>query len=83
LALAYCCRENYRERMKLQQGQTWKCSEEYVRIVHLERLEVDYKSFKNLGSSAGKHQRISKKEFCRMLKGATLLADNPEVIGED
>ena len=58
--------------MKLQQGQTWKCGEEFVRIVHLERLEVGYKSFKSLKSSAGKHQRASKKNFCRKLKGATL-----------
>ena len=58
--------------MKLQQGQTWKCGEEFVRIVHLERLEVGYKSFKSLKSSASKHQRASKKNFCRMLKGATL-----------
>jgi hypothetical protein len=59
--------------LKLQQGQTWKCGEEFVRIVHLERLEVGYKSFKSLQTSAGQHKRTSKKDFCRMLKGATLL----------
>ena len=59
--------------MKLQQGQIWKCAADYVRIVHLERLEVGYKSFKNLKSQEGVHQHTSKKDFCRMLKGATLL----------
>jgi hypothetical protein len=59
--------------MKLQQGQIWKCGEEFVRIVYLERLEVGYMSRKSLGSSTGKKQRTSKKEFCRMLKGATLV----------
>jgi len=59
--------------MKLQQGQIWKCAGEYVRIVHLERLEVGYKSFKNLKAPEGVHRHTSKKDFCRLLKGATLL----------
>jgi hypothetical protein len=62
------------ERMKLQQGQIWKCAGAFVRIVHLERLEVGYKSFKNLKTQEGVHQHTSKKDFCRLLKGATLLA---------
>jgi hypothetical protein len=66
--------------MKLQQGQVWKCGEEFVRIVHLERLEVDYKSFKSLKGSDGKHQKASKKEFCRMLKGATLITGELDVL---
>ena len=64
--------------MKLQQDQIWKSGDEYVRIVHLERLQVGYKSLKSLKSSAGKHQLTSKKDFCRMLKGAVLLTDNSE-----
>ena len=67
--------QTYRDRMKLKQGQTWKCGDEFVRIVHLERLEVGYKVFKSLMSSLGTHRRSHKKEFCRMLKGATLLTD--------
>lgn len=59
--------------MKLQQGQIWKCDAGYVRIVHLERLEVGYKSAASLNFSGGKHQHTSKKDFCRMLKGATLV----------
>ncbi len=59
--------------MKLHQGQVWKCGSEYVRIVHLERLEVGYKSATNLKFTDGKHQHTSKKDFCRLLKGATLL----------
>ena len=65
--------------MKLQQGQIWKCAGGHVRVVHLERLEVGYKSFKNLKSPEGVHQHTSKKDFCRMLKGATLLSpDKPK-----
>jgi hypothetical protein len=62
--------------MKLQQGQTWKCGDEFVRIVHLERLAVGYKTFKSLKTSTGEHGHTSKKDFCRMLKGATLVTDN-------
>jgi hypothetical protein len=68
--------------MRLRQGQIWKCGEEFVRIVHLERLQVAFKSFKTLDSSFGLHQHASKKDFCRMLKGATLLPDNPNVSQE-
>jgi hypothetical protein len=60
--------------LKLQQGQVWKCGVVFVRIVHLKRLEVGYKSASNLQFSDGKHQITSKKDFCRMLKGATLLS---------
>ena len=59
--------------MKLQQGQVWKAGSEYVRIVHLERLEVGYKSATNIKFTDSKHQHTSKKDFCRLLKGATLL----------
>ena len=59
--------------MKLAQNQVWKQDDEYLRIVHLERLEVQYKAITNLLTGEGKHQHVSKKEFCRLIKGATLL----------
>jgi hypothetical protein len=63
--------------MRLKQGQIWKCGDEYVRIVQLERLEVGYKSASNLKFTDGKHGHTSKKDFCRMLKGATLISPLP------
>jgi uncharacterized protein (DUF169 family) len=63
--------------LKLQQGQVWKYGEEFIRIVHLERLEVAYKMVKNLETGEGTHHHASKKEFCRLLKSATLLAPKP------
>jgi len=48
--------------------------EEYLRIVHLERLEVEYKSTTTSAAKKGTHHKVSKKEFCRLLKNATLLA---------
>lgn len=59
--------------LKLQQGQVWKHGKEFVRIVHLARLEVGYKVMKDLKSSQGTHRHTSKKDFCRLLKSATPL----------
>lgn len=63
--------------MKLQQGQIWKCGDDYVRIVHLERLEVGYKFAKDLKFTGGKHMHTSKKDFCRLLKSAILVSPQP------
>jgi len=60
--------------IKLQQGQVWKQGAELLRIVHLERLEVEYKSTTLLNTKNGTHHLVSKKVFCRLLKNATLLA---------
>lgn len=60
-------------KMKLQQGQVWKAGDEYLRIVDLERLEVKYKAMKDLASREGTHHHVTKKQFCRLLKNATLL----------
>lgn len=60
--------------MKLAQNQVRQQGEEYLRIVHLERLEVQYKAVENLLTGDGHHHHVSKKEFCRLIKGATLLA---------
>jgi hypothetical protein len=60
--------------MKLCQGQVWKSGKDYLRIVKLERLAVEYKSMPNLGNKEGTLHQTSKKDFCRLLKGAHLLA---------
>jgi hypothetical protein len=60
--------------LKLRQGQVWKLGDDFIRIVDLARLEVGYKLMKNLETGEGSHHRSSKKDFCRLLKSATLLA---------
>lgn len=60
--------------MKLCQGQTWKQGQQFIRIVRLERLEVEYKSMTSLTTKEGPVQVTSKKDFCRLLKGAQLLS---------
>jgi len=67
--------------IKLQQGQVWKRGEEYIRIVHLERLEVEYKSLTSLLSRDGTHHHTSKKEFCRLIKQAELIPPTPPPQG--
>jgi hypothetical protein len=60
--------------MKLCQGQVWKSDGQYIRIVRLERLEVEYKSQPSLASKEGTKHVTSKKDFCRLLKQARLLS---------
>ena len=59
--------------MKLSQNQVWRQGGAYLRIVALDRREVQYKVIQNLLTREGSHRRAGKKEFCRLLKGATLL----------
>ena len=59
--------------LKLAQNQVYRKGDEFIRIVELERREVQYKSVTNLLTREGSHHRVTKKEFCRLLKGATLL----------
>jgi len=58
--------------MHLEQGQVWKTNDGFLRIVVWERLAIEYKAMKDLDSKEGTVQRVTKKEFCRMLKGAVL-----------
>ncbi len=60
--------------MKLCQSQVWKKDGQYIRIVRLERLEVEYKAMDRLDLKAGTKIVTSKKDFCRLLKGAHLLS---------
>ncbi len=59
--------------MKLKQGQIWKTEKAFIRIVTLERLSVDYKSMTDLETKEGTHHTATKKEFCRLIKGGTLM----------
>lgn len=59
--------------MKLAQNQVYKQGDTYLRIVHLERLKVQYKAVTNLLTRDGEHHHVSKKEFCRLIKDARQL----------
>jgi hypothetical protein len=59
--------------MTLEQGQIWKRGETYYRIVVWERLAIEYKEMTNPESNEGTLHRVTKKEFCRLIKGAVLI----------
>ncbi len=61
--------------MKLKQGQIWKTETAYVRIVELERLSVDFKMMEDAFTKDGTHKQLTKKEFCRLIKDATLVEE--------
>lgn len=63
--------------LKLQQGQLWKIADGFVRIVELHRLEVKYKTMKDPALLDGTHHHATKKEFCRLIKGGTLMEATP------
>lgn len=58
--------------MHLAQGQVWKQGNAYFRIVTWERLAIEYKEMAGLESKEGTLHRVTKKEFCRLVKGAEL-----------
>ena len=59
--------------MRLEQGQVWVQGSMYYRIVQLERKAVEYKEMVNEISVHGTHRYATKKDFCRLIKGATLM----------
>ena len=63
--------------MKLQQNQLYKQGEEFIRIVELERKAVSYKLMQDPMSGERPIHLVTKKEFCRLIKGAELLAYEP------
>lgn len=65
--------------LKLRQAQIWQRDAEFIRIVKLDRLTVHYKLATTLKAGAGTHQQCSKKEFCRLIKTATLLPPTSSV----
>jgi len=65
--------------MRLQQNQVWQLGEEYIRIVRLERKAVQYKQTAGAATLTGPHKYATKKDFCRLLKGATLLPPTPRI----
>ena len=63
--------------MRLKQNQLYKTDEEYIRVVELARLVVRYKTMEDPVTAEGTLHRVTKKEFCRLIKGAELLDYEP------
>jgi len=63
--------------LRLQQGQIWQQGQAFLRITRLERLAVEYKAGGSPEAKGGPVQKATKKEFCRLIKGAVLLPAAP------
>lgn len=71
----------YGSEMKLRQNQIWQKDENYIRIVHRDTLSVVYKPFTAATvNEKVPHQRATKKDFCRMLKGFVLIDALPDSL---
>ena len=59
--------------MRLKQGQIWKAKNCFYRIVEWSRLNIKYKLSYSENGTEEAPKEISKKEFCRLIKGADLV----------
>jgi hypothetical protein len=66
--------------MKLRQNQIWKKGGQYIRIVHRDNLSVVYKVISDVRNEKVPHERATKKDFCRMLKGFVLIDAMPKPL---
>lgn len=57
----------------MRQGEVWQREGEFLRVIRVERLAVEYKAMKSLAAKTGTLHKVTKKEFCRLLKTAELL----------
>jgi len=72
---------------KLKQGQVWKVGEDFYRIVVWQRLSIEYKHFTDCETREGTLHKVTKKEFCRLIRSGTLYqpltdADSDELAEE-
>jgi hypothetical protein len=59
--------------MRLFQDQIYQKGDRFIRIVRLDRYEVEFKTTQGDPKGEGTQQVFQKKEFCRLLKGMTLV----------
>ena len=68
--------------MRLEQGQIWRKGDDHYRIVTWARMSIEYKHLKEPASREGTLHTVTKKEFCRLLKGAELLQPEADLSAE-
>ncbi len=68
--------------MRLFQDQVYQKGEQFIRIVRLDRYEVEYKATVGGVKAEGVQVILPKKPFCRLLKGMTLLVPVKKVVPE-
>ncbi|GHC43176.1 hypothetical protein [Roseibacillus persicicus] len=68
--------------MKLEQGQVWKVGDAFLRIVKWQRLSIEYKHITNWETREGEVHKVSKKEFCRLIRPGKLYLGEAEEVSE-
>lgn len=63
--------------IRLQQDQVWQQGDTFYKIVHWERLFIVYRQLRDPKDRQGPERQVSKKDFCRLIKGAQLVAPRP------
>ncbi|MDE0836702.1 MAG: hypothetical protein OSA84_10165 [Akkermansiaceae bacterium] len=61
--------------LQLAQNQLWKQGDRYFRIVVWQRLAIQYKETDSPDAAEGTIHDVSKKEFCKLIKGAELVEE--------
>jgi len=69
--------------MRLFQDQLYKKGEQFIRIVRLDRYEVEFKTTQGDPKGEGTQQVYMKKEFCRLLKHMTLVVPEKKAVVEE
>ena len=59
--------------MRIYQDEIYQKGAKYLRIVRLDRYEVEFKTMEANPKGEGAVAVLPKKEFCRLLKGMTLM----------
>ncbi len=65
--------------MRLFQDQIYQKGERFIRIVRLDRYEVEYKDTIGSVKGEGTQAVMAKKPFCRLLKGMVLVVPEKKV----
>jgi hypothetical protein len=69
--------------MRLYQDEVYQKGEKLIRIVRLDRYEVEFKTMISDPKGPGEVTTMAKKEFCRLLKGMRLVTPVKKVVVEE
>ena len=69
--------------MRIYQDEIYQKGAKYLRIVRLDRYEVEFKTMENSPKGEGAVAVLPKKEFCRLLKGMTLMEPVKKEVPEE
>lgn len=69
--------------MRIYQDEIYRKGEKFIRIVRLDRYEVEYKTMNGDPKGEGPIAVATKKEFCRLLKGMELMPPVKKAVPEE